>query len=1125
MSGLHNLSWNNLVAADRLGGLPAPSVAVVPEGQKFDQYGEITLIGKESIFDPAKEPVFDSDAYTGRSPREEYRAPKHEAIMKVLQPFAKAFADSGEKSDSDRIYQELERAKIDEAENKMLRSAGVKLAFLREQGEDVPTIMQPVPLRYDLSAAPTIRRFFEEHGKDHDARPGDEYWKKLTEAVGRAIDAGEGIARHGDDDEITPELAKMLWDVRRKQYLDEGDGHLFFAVAGRIMDDQAKIGQTRVDSYKMEDAINAKLGDREDAFQEWVHEKMTPFRTNPYVAVGRKKAPYNLENVTEAAVRGQQIAGAEKTLVFGAGNARATAAQRFSDINSARNATYQIKSPEEVKAITDGMKERASAWRDRMINYWPDAGGFGGSWEGFNAMNRALADYLKRRAVPAKQREFMQAAFRKAGFNRIPSDALDDSIQLAYEIRNAPVDYFEAKPQRAVQFDEFAGALIPKDAKPIVKQILEKRGIPFREYDSSNQNSRSEVLKAFRRELHEQGHPVLKEEKKPYGKKSSDFDKWFEGSKVVGDNGEPLRVFHGSGTSFERFAGRKSSAKVRPGLHGEGIWFTRNPDRASEHAEYSGGDAQVYPVYLSIKNPARVAQQELHLESVADLKSKGHDGAYDIQTGDWIAFDPEQIRSAFEESVDDKRRRLRREDYAKRKAVREKQTQRLYENEARAPELEKKLAEARLSYKYSISDLPDEQLREIAAEDDVAREILADRKKHIGLMQEEKKPYGSKSVTDSPAFKKWFGKSVMVDKDGKPKIVFHATTEDFDTFDRTHDIGFHFGTAAAANDRAAVSIDEGAPRIMPVYLKIERPLRLPDLHDWEPPDVIGALHQAGVLSDEQAAEANENAVLVDREQVQKWMDAAGYDGIVYANVSEGSGINQLREEEGRLARLLYDMRNGKNTPEHRALQAQYDAVEKRRRALKKEDSYIVFRPEQIKAAFANAGTFDAHEPSIVGETKKAYGPARKMEPSAEAAFNTAAEDIDFSGRAMLTAKLHKGTWVDKLNRWADALANGLGSLERLGEMVEDKLTPGKNPRDLLSYTKSSDHTVRRFFEEGTVDPVTREITGPSFKSLFEPFNGDVDRIKQAMTYVVSERIVGRGKKAVAGDEPVSTARS
>jgi hypothetical protein len=39
------------------------------------------------------------------------------------------------------------------------------------------------------------------------------------------------------------------------------------------------------------------------------------------------------------------------------------------------------------------------------------------------------------------------------------------------------------------------------------------------------------------------------------------------------------------------------------------------------------------------------------------------------------------------------------------------------------------------------------------------------------------------AVTDNPNFKKWFGQSQVVDKSGKPLIVYHGTNQSFDKFD------------------------------------------------------------------------------------------------------------------------------------------------------------------------------------------------------------------------------------------------------------------------------------------------------------------------------------------------------
>lgn len=69
----HNLTAANLVKADKLGGLPVPSLAISKVGHPLEGFGEITLIAPKEMATPsAKNPVFASDAYTKRFPTIDY---------------------------------------------------------------------------------------------------------------------------------------------------------------------------------------------------------------------------------------------------------------------------------------------------------------------------------------------------------------------------------------------------------------------------------------------------------------------------------------------------------------------------------------------------------------------------------------------------------------------------------------------------------------------------------------------------------------------------------------------------------------------------------------------------------------------------------------------------------------------------------------------------------------------------------------------------------------------------------------------------------------------------------------------------------------------------------------------
>jgi hypothetical protein len=88
-------------------------------------------------------------------------------------------------------------------------------------------------------------------------------------------------------------------------------------------------------------------------------------------------------------------------------------------------------------------------------------------------------------------------------------------------------------------------------------------------------------------------------------KETPEFKIYFDGSKVVDENGNPLIMYHGTRSGgYDQF---KLPENPEFGLFGPGYYFTANPSIASEYAVKPGTrpskGASIYPVYLSIKNP------------------------------------------------------------------------------------------------------------------------------------------------------------------------------------------------------------------------------------------------------------------------------------------------------------------------------------------------------------------------------------------------------------------------------------------------------------------------------------------------------------------------------------------
>jgi len=144
-----------------------------------------------------------------------------------------------------------------------------------------------------------------------------------------------------------------------------------------------------------------------------------------------------------------------------------------------------------------------------------------------------------------------------------------------------------------------------------------------------------------------------------------EFKAWFGDSKVVDEQGEPLRVYTGtsSDVDFKSFRAPKN-----------GIWFTDSAEGASQYAvendsmglEYDGhkfnpknSASRVIPAYLSIKNPKVYTEWPESIMRATNyrkaqglvwetLRAQGHDGVIADIAGSKIivAFDAKQIKSA-----------------------------------------------------------------------------------------------------------------------------------------------------------------------------------------------------------------------------------------------------------------------------------------------------------------------------------------------------------------------------------------------------------------------------------------------------------------------------------------------
>lgn len=508
---LHNLHPDQLLFADKIGGLAAPSLGVVPEGMSYGNMGSITLIGRQQLADPAEGvPVYDSDVWSQTFPKPEYKkakVAKRDALLKSLAPFFHKLHDT---SSEYQIDESLNRANPAEAIQRMLRSVGVQAAYLKEKfGIDIEPSMRPAVLSSGISDTQAMRDFAAAGGNFDPSYDDVDGRKALAVAVNKAVD--EYAARH-------PDIETELRDAELHHLMDD-EGLVAFAKQTGLRNDAAKVGTEEIDTYATQDRVAGMLKGQESEFKDWVESKVMPMHGDALLTIGRKKVPFTLDNIVEHMTRGETRA-AQEHMTFGEGKARAASARRITSLQEMRNrAEYQIGTEAEIKAKREETQALMSEFRDLVVPFYR----YSDTWDALDSSMKAVSKFAKNYLRTGATVQAMAAALRAEHFDNVTPDVARKGVEAALAMLEAPVPYFEAKPQRSVMLDEFAGAVVPKSLlTPELSMVFARHGIEARTYDdserdamgadgepSSHQEARAQAVADLQKELSAKGERVL----------------------------------------------------------------------------------------------------------------------------------------------------------------------------------------------------------------------------------------------------------------------------------------------------------------------------------------------------------------------------------------------------------------------------------------------------------------------------------------------------------------------------------------------------------------------------------------------------------------------------------------
>jgi len=246
------------------------------------------------------------------------------------------------------------------------------------------------------------------------------------------------------------------------------------------------INDYKTDTWKFTQEVNQRVRDAKPAYESWsanMDNTLAEAGVNPterifrgYTDSGnRRYADATLGNLVREMKGG---AGAEGYF-YGVGNIRAVATPKFRNFDQVKAARENIVSTKDFEPVKQKISDAFNDLTDRMRTL-----------EGNNNYAYKPEDALYELGQ-VKNVNFLDKIYKD-----VP-EALKADVQIFMnKVKSMPTEYFEIKPQRAVQVSEFEGAIVPKDAPQKSIDYLKSQGID-KIYFYETPEERTQLFKQF----------------------------------------------------------------------------------------------------------------------------------------------------------------------------------------------------------------------------------------------------------------------------------------------------------------------------------------------------------------------------------------------------------------------------------------------------------------------------------------------------------------------------------------------------------------------------------------------------------------------------------------------------
>ena len=516
---VHNKDEDSILSALKLGGLPMPSIAVVKAKAGHSKYGPISLLFNKTTIDPqadSRNKVYGGDAYTPTNPGVEYpvNAKSALAVESRINELSKKVANGIFASGSALRSHGIEEVSTDspiKAAEILARDDAVRAAYLEAHGKELKPVYQDKV--WDKYGNDTMRTVLDEIGAQRlaEINANFELGQSVKAALGGDAERLRDILRDYYRDNGEAILQKMAqkrgWtqeeiaekrNARIEKSMESVSPFTLESLVRHAWDYYQDGGATKgeIDRWGTQDKLH-EMTDGEDV-KGWVEKQLTgvfgePGINNgkdPYTSSGNRRSfnqthySYTLENIVKAMQETQEERGGQVSGVT-AGGLQASAVPSYRTIQEIRDDSGRLGSVEtdSYKAQMGAVEDQIRAVTQRIMQTTK------AHTDNFFEEGEIIGTVLMEAAKGKRTIDSIMRTFANEGYKI--SNVTAKQIQELYKAASAlPTEYFEAKPQRAVGFDEVLAAVIPDNSSARLKAALQDAGVNTVEYIAGDEADR-----------------------------------------------------------------------------------------------------------------------------------------------------------------------------------------------------------------------------------------------------------------------------------------------------------------------------------------------------------------------------------------------------------------------------------------------------------------------------------------------------------------------------------------------------------------------------------------------------------------------------------------------------------